>query len=204
MITINVEQDVRRQYNRRVLFCIRIRSVRFDFWSESNFRRLIFSGAALIIGLWDLFIHSTALFALILMFSRAPPIEKYLEQIPSPTNLIDSPTNLVDNPTRFLVRTKMERANSTRPTTNIDAGHFYMNLDLMTLKWIRSLRERLFRNSTKNISFDCFPFAFRRSIRRFCSHCFCHNFYLSLSLGNFNGEFNSFSLNFDEKFDRSF
>jgi len=54
LTTINAENDVRRQYNRRVLFCIRIR------------------GAALLIGLWDLLIHSIVLCALIFMFREQP------------------------------------------------------------------------------------------------------------------------------------
>lgn len=96
--TINIENDVRRRYNRRVFFCIRIK------------------GASLLIGLWDLFIHSLALCVLIFMFGRTPEIYHDSNEI--------------------------VQTNLSNPTMEINAKNFYSHMNLATIKWIYSLNQQ--------------------------------------------------------------
>ncbi|CAF1289816.1 unnamed protein product [Adineta steineri] len=138
--TINVENDVRRRYNRRVLFCIRIK------------------GAAILIGLWDLFIHLAALCALIFMFGRTsrtitdltPIDDEFSRQIPSPfvDPYHDSSSHIILNNKEFrssniLLNRILEKRNATYPPPmDINARNFYANMDLMTIKWAQSLSQQ--------------------------------------------------------------
>lgn len=139
LATFDVETDVRRQYNRRVLFCIRIR------------------GAALLIGLWDLFIHSFALCTLIFMFRHGsktmnemvPNQDHYFHQLPSPLTvpLVEPPANgMMENkqyvPSNFLLSRILEKRNMTRLPTGFNARGFYSNSGFMTVKWISSLSQQ--------------------------------------------------------------
>lgn len=129
MVTVDIETDVRQQYNRRVLFCIRVKS------------------ATLLIGLWDLFIHSLALFALILMFGRrfSPNIEHNL----SSKSNVDASTNLLSNHQEFLSssilldRILKQRSSTSAPVPmTLTAQDFYTNLDFMMFEWKRSLNNQ--------------------------------------------------------------
>ncbi|UJR37976.1 hypothetical protein I4U23_030658 [Adineta vaga] len=138
LTTVNVEADVRRQYNRRVLFCIRIRA------------------AALLIGLWDLMIHSIVLCALILMFRQSGPktmldrsliIQNNHSNI-LPSTLVDSHSEQLSNSmmehknflsSNILLNRILEKRNITRLPVGLNTRNFYSNLDLMTVKWAASL-----------------------------------------------------------------
>jgi hypothetical protein len=134
--TINLENDVRRRYNRRVLFCMRIK------------------GAALVIGLWDLFIHSIALCALIFMFGHAPRpithISPIINDQQSPSFVDpyhDSSSNIMLNNKNFLssnvlLNRIIEKHNASHPSMDINARNFYTHLNLMTIKWARSLSQQ--------------------------------------------------------------
>jgi len=124
MVTVDIESDVRERYNRKVLFCIRIKS------------------ATLLIGLWDFFVHSLALFALILMFGR---------NISSPTNsdVVEPSTNLLSEHKEFLSNSvlldrilKNRRTTTTPMSMTMSAQDFYTNLDFMMLEWKRSLNKQ--------------------------------------------------------------
>jgi hypothetical protein len=127
---INLENDVRRRYNRRVLFCIRIK------------------GAALIIGLWDLFIHSMALCALIFMFGHAPPRSvTHISPITNEQSYHDPSSNGILNNKNFLssnilLNRIIEKHNASHPPMDITARNFYTHLNLMTIKWARSLSQQ--------------------------------------------------------------
>ncbi|CAF1565196.1 unnamed protein product [Adineta ricciae] len=137
LTTVDVETDVRRQYNRRVLFCIRIRA------------------AALLIGLWDLMVHSIVLCALIFMFRHSVPKiedEPFLEGHPSlnsqQSTLVDSHPDQLSRSmmeqksilsSNFLLNRILEKRNVTRMPMGLNTRHFYSNLDLMTVKWASSL-----------------------------------------------------------------
>lgn len=131
LTTINVEHDVRRQYNRRVLFCLRIR------------------GAALLIGLWDLLIHSVVLCALILMFrqptARLMPMNDDVNLMPnaepSSAMMLQNKNFLSSN---VLLNRIMEKRNLTHlpMPTGINTRNFYSNMDLMTVKWAASLNQQ--------------------------------------------------------------
>ncbi|CAF0755334.1 unnamed protein product [Adineta steineri] len=136
--TIDVETDVRRQYNRRVLFCIRIRA------------------AALLIGLWDLVIHSIVLCALIFMFRQPSPlmmtedslVGKNLYSPSSQISLAEShpeqtPDTIMQHKnylsSNILLNRMLEKRNMTRMPVGLNTRNFYSNLDLMTVKWAASL-----------------------------------------------------------------
>lgn len=136
--TISVEQDVRRQYNRRVLFCVRIR------------------GAALLIGLWDLLIHSVVLCALILVF-RQPTARINIMPLNGDVNLMQGkPLENIDNsePSNMMMHNKnflssnvllnriLEKRNLTHLPNGINTRNFYSNMDLMTVKWAASLNRQ--------------------------------------------------------------
>ncbi|CAF4913647.1 unnamed protein product [Rotaria magnacalcarata] len=131
--TINIERDIRRRYNRRILFCIRIK------------------GAALLIGCWDLVIHSVALCAIILMFGRAPtpstqltPINNELygrEQIPFIGNNDESSVNFISN--HVLLNHGLEKRNKSQSIIEINSRNFYSHWDLMTIHWVQSLSKRM-------------------------------------------------------------
>jgi len=135
-----MENDVRRQYNRRVLFCIRIR------------------GAALLIGLWDLLIHSIVLCALIFMFRQPPRMmndmittnDQYFQ--PQHTSLVDSSypdqsTNMIMHNKNFLssnilLNRILEKRNVSHMPMGLNTRNFYSNLDLVTIKWAASLNRQ--------------------------------------------------------------
>ncbi|CAF0773307.1 unnamed protein product [Adineta ricciae] len=134
--TINVETDVRRRYNRRVLFCIRIK------------------GAALLLGFWDLLIHSAALCALIFMFGRT---SQSMHMLPSASNEVSHqlPMTLVDpheHPvvlenknflsSNILLNRILEKRVENHPEPQINARNFYSHLDFMTFKWAQSLSQQ--------------------------------------------------------------
>lgn len=128
LTTINVEHDVRRQYNRRVLFCLRIR------------------GAALLIGLWDLLIHSVVLCALILMFrqptARLMPMNGDVNLMPNPepANMMLQNKNFLSS--SVLLNRIMEKRNLTHLPNGMNTRNFYSNMDLMTVKWAASLNRQ--------------------------------------------------------------
>lgn len=135
LATFDVEMDVRRQYNRRVFFCIRIR------------------GAALLIGLWDLFIHSFALCTLIFIFrhglNSTNGIVPNHHQTSSPLGVPfdGSPTNqFMDNkqnmPNEVLFGRTFDKRNMTRLSPAFNAHSFYSNSGFMTVKWVSSLSQQ--------------------------------------------------------------
>ncbi|CAF5197447.1 unnamed protein product, partial [Rotaria magnacalcarata] len=97
-------------------------------------------GAALLIGCWDLVIHSVALCAIILMFGRAPtpstqltPINNELygrEQIPFIGNNDESPVNFISN--HVLLNHGLEKRNKSQSIIEINSRNFYSHWDLMT------------------------------------------------------------------------
>ncbi|CAF2062225.1 unnamed protein product [Rotaria magnacalcarata] len=134
--TISMESDVRRQYNRRVLFCMRVRA------------------ATLLIALWDLFIHTTVLCVLLLMFRQSPKMMnnmmltngQYFRNQQNP--LIDPlpkqpPSVMMQNKnflsSNILLNRILEKRNVSHMPVGINARNFYSNLDLMTIKWAASL-----------------------------------------------------------------
>ncbi|CAF1150677.1 unnamed protein product [Rotaria sordida] len=138
--TINMERDVRRRYNRRVLFCLRIK------------------GAALFIGFWDLFIHLVALCAIIfIMFGLASDSviicrlknNELYDQVPkiSIDNYHKSSSEDIINNKNFLSKHSLlnrilEKRNMTRPLMEMNPRHFYSYDDFMTFHWIQSLSQR--------------------------------------------------------------
>jgi hypothetical protein len=141
LTTINVESDIRRQYNRRVFFCIRIR------------------GAALLIGLWDLLIHLVVLCALIFMFRQPPKLMNDMvirnDQILEPqqisslgesvhsdpsSNMIMHNKNFLSN--NILLNRILEKHNVSHVPMGLNTRNFYSNLDLMTIKWASSLNRQ--------------------------------------------------------------
>jgi len=114
-----------------------------------------FRGAALLIGLWDLFIHSLALCVLIFMFGRTQESIHDSNEIASKLNV-------------------------SQPFMEINAKNFYAHLNLATIKWIQSLSQR--RNEEKNtISISTIQFVFfsRRSIYRFFHHSLGNSYHFS-------------------------
>ncbi|CAF0753017.1 unnamed protein product [Didymodactylos carnosus] len=109
--------EVRRRYNRQVLFCMRIK------------------GAAIFVGLWDLMIHTGALFALMYMFLRMPTDNSY-RVAPMPTRKIL--TEPID--TNSVMLTKIMDARRYGPS--FTTADLYTNLDYMTFKWSRSLSQQ--------------------------------------------------------------
>ncbi|CAF1082866.1 unnamed protein product [Rotaria sp. Silwood1] len=137
--TISMESDVRRQYNRRVLFCIRVR------------------GAALLIGVWDLFIHSAVLCALILMFRQSPKMMNDVRQTHGQySNSHETPlvepyfkesSNVLMHNKNFLssnilLNRILEKRNVSHTSTGLNTRNFYSSLDFMTVKWAASLSQQ--------------------------------------------------------------
>jgi len=133
MRTISVENDVRRRYNRRVLFSIRIK------------------GAAFLIGLWDLMIHSLLLCALLYVFIRmpqeqAPPAPSHAviasNQIYLQGNqdgILNNNNNGVGFPSNNLLLNKIMENKARSLQAAEDSKELYSNIDYVTYKWSRSL-----------------------------------------------------------------
>lgn len=129
MNTINVEYDVRRRYNRRVLCCVRIK------------------GAALLIGLWDLLIHAVALYALVVLFERSGRTDVDTLPMASADPYHRSPSNLLLDDKNFrssniLLSRILEMRNSTQALRDINARHIYSHMDSMTIRWVKSLSQQ--------------------------------------------------------------
>jgi hypothetical protein len=117
----------------------------------------MFRGAALLIGLWDLFVHSVLLCALIFMFRQpqqimndiAPANSQYIHQpqIPfvEPPNSEQSSNTMLHNKnflsSNILLNRILEKHNATRTPMGLNARNFYSNLDLMTIKTVASLNQ---------------------------------------------------------------
>lgn len=131
----DVENDVRRQYNRRVLFCIRIR------------------GAALLIGLWDLFIHSFALCTLIFIFrhgsktingmtTNQEPFFQHLSSSLAAVPINEPATNGMIENKHFVPNNFLLKRNLTRSTNGFNGPSFYSNSAFMNAKWVSSLNQQ--------------------------------------------------------------
>ena len=120
---------------------------------------LFYRAAALLIGLWDLMVHSIVLCALIFMFRHSVPKienEPFLERHPSlnsqqssligshpdqlPSSMMEQKSILSSN---FLLNRILEKRNVTRMPMGLNTRNFYSNLDLMTVKWASSLSSRM-------------------------------------------------------------
>ena len=78
----------------------------------------------MLIGLWDLFIHSIALLTLVLMFGQAPYAN------------LDSSANDIS------FHRHLDKQNFSQPIMQINARNFYSHLNLLTMKWAQSLNQR--------------------------------------------------------------
>lgn len=109
------------------------------------------------IALWDLFIHTTVLCVLILMF-RQPPLamnnmismhDPFIHhQPPSIENYSKQSTDLLAHNKNFisssvLLNRILEKRNISHASMGLNARNFYSNLDLMTIKWAASLSRRM-------------------------------------------------------------
>lgn len=109
----------------------------------------------MLIGLWDLLIHSMVLCALIFMFrqpmipSRMMPVEDQdlpmtaLERpmVEPATNILEHNQNFVSS--KVLLNRILERRNRTHAQPmSLNTRNFYSHLDLMTIKWAASLNRR--------------------------------------------------------------
>jgi hypothetical protein len=118
----------------------------------------LFRGAALLIGLWDLFVHLTVLCALIFMFRQAPKVTNDVVPINDPfinpqppllpeSNAEKSSDVLTKNKnflsSNILLKRILEKHNVTRMPMGLNTRNFYSNLDLMTIKWAASLNKRM-------------------------------------------------------------
>lgn len=113
-------------------------------------------GAALLVGLWDLLIHSMVLCALIFMFRQSPPPPGIMKMdnhdLPMPfleRPYAESPKDMLDeNPnfrsSKILLNRILEKRNTShvRPM-GLNTRNFYSHLDLMTIKWAASLNRRM-------------------------------------------------------------
>ncbi len=118
-------------------------------------------GAALLIGLWDLLIHSIVLCALIFMFRQPPklmndmvitngqdfqPQQGSLDE-PPPLHLDQSSNILLHNKnfhsSNMLLNRILEKRNASHVPMGLNTRNFYSNLDLMTIKWAASLNRRM-------------------------------------------------------------
>lgn len=114
-------------------------------------------GAALLIGLWDLFVHLAVLCMLILMFRQPPKYinnmalndEKYFQPHDTPviepysrqtSNIMMHNKNFLSS--NVLLNRILEKHNRTQPPMGLNTRNFYSNLDLMTVKWVASLNQR--------------------------------------------------------------
>lgn len=118
-----------------------------------------FRGAALLIGLWDLFIHFIALCTLIFMFRYGPRTmtdmsnnhDQYFRQLSSPLTVpYGEPSQnemMMENhrplSSSFLLKRLLEKRNATRLPTEFSARSFYSNSGFMTVKWASSLSQRM-------------------------------------------------------------
>ena len=91
---------------------------------------MIFRGAALFIGLWDLFLHSIALCMLILMFGQA----SYADFNPTAEQARHS--------NEILFRQHFNRHNLSHSMMQMNARSFYSHMNLLTMKWAQSLSQR--------------------------------------------------------------
>lgn len=116
-------------------------------------------GASLVIGLWDLLVHSIALCVLIFMFGQSPRVINDHNTAQLSPVLVDpypgsSSSNVMLNNKNFvsgnlLLNRIREKYNATYPTIEINARNFYSHLNIMTIKWAQSLSQRMLH---KNIS----------------------------------------------------
>ncbi|CAF4072496.1 unnamed protein product [Rotaria sp. Silwood2] len=114
-------------------------------------------GAALLIGLWDLFIHSAVLCALILMFRQPPKLMNDMistnNQYPDPhdtpilepyfkesSNVMMHNKNFISS--NVLLNRILKKHNVSHMPTELNTRNFYSNLDFMTIKWAASLNQR--------------------------------------------------------------
>lgn len=119
---------------------------------------LFYRGAALLIGCWDLLIHSIALCSLILMFGRTPQTSTELTPtnndlyrrapIPRFETYSDSSSNSAINNKHIISDHELfnhfpERLNKTHPVIEINARNFYSHWDLMTIHWVQGLSQRM-------------------------------------------------------------
>lgn len=127
---------------------------------NSNIRFIdYFSGAALLIGLWDLLVHSVVLCALIFMFRQQPKLMNDLvirndpsfqpRQVPLDESLhSEQPSNMIMHNKNFLssnilLNRILEKHNVSHVPMGLNSRNFYSNLDLMTIKWASSLNRRM-------------------------------------------------------------
>jgi hypothetical protein len=117
-------------------------------------------GAALLIGFWDLFIHAAALFALIFIFGRATDPRTRMMSMSDPS--LDSNQHRSYLSSNLLLTRILEKRNVSRPPMEINARQFYTHMDLMTIKWMRTLSQRRLktRKTTEN---DSCLFSFQRT-----------------------------------------
>lgn len=112
-------------------------------------------GAALLIGLWDLIIHSVALCTLILMLGRAPrpDLGATNEQLSPRQVLSFADSNHGPPPTLMLTKESfpssdilwnrfLEKHNVSHASTEVHPKNFYTHLNLLTMKWTQSLSQR--------------------------------------------------------------
>lgn len=128
---------------------------------------IINRGAALLIGLWDLLIHSVVLCALVLMFrqptARLMPMNDDVNLMPnaepSNTMMMQKKNFLSSN---VLLNRIMEKRNLTHlpMPTGINTRNFYSNMDLMTVKWAASLNQRMFINIIEKNVYSLFFVSF--------------------------------------------
>lgn len=121
-----------------------------DLFDES------FRGAALLVGLWDLLIHSMVLCALIFMFRQSPPPPGMMKMDNQDLTMplmdkpyAEPPVDMLDeNPnfrsSKILLNRILEKRNMShvRPM-GLNTRNFYSHLDLMTIKWAASLNRRM-------------------------------------------------------------
>ncbi|UJR08276.1 hypothetical protein I4U23_012548 [Adineta vaga] len=114
--------------------------------------------AALLLGFWDLLIHSAALCALIFMFGRTShpmhtfPATNDQQSRQLPIALVDpyehpsaASNNILNNKNFFssntLLNRILEKHNENHPGSNINSKNFYSHMDLMTVNWAQSLSQ---------------------------------------------------------------
>ena len=114
----------------------------------------LFRGAALLIGLWDLLVHSVVLLALVFMFRQPPKLmndmaTKY-SQYPQPltgemssepsSNMLMHNKNFMSS--NILLNRILEKRNGSHTPMDLPTRNYYSNFDLMTIKWAASLSRR--------------------------------------------------------------
>jgi len=133
--------------------------MRYDSEDKQSYCKIFFRGAALLIGLWDLLIHSVVLLALVFMFRQPPPklmndmvttYNQYSQPQEVPlvgeTNLEPSSNMLINNKnflsSNILLNRIIEKRNASHMPMGLTTRNFYSNLDLLTIKWAASLSRR--------------------------------------------------------------